>query len=72
MGRKNFLFCNTPSGADAAATIFSLIETAKLNGLDPYEYLLYILKKAPGMAASDIDTLLPWNAPDSCKMTGVE
>ena len=67
MGRKNFLFCNTPSGADAAATIFSLIETAKLNDLDPYEYLLYILKNAPGMDAGDIDALLPWNAPASCK-----
>ena len=37
--RKNFLFANTPSGATSSAVIFSLIETAKENRLDPYRYL---------------------------------
>ena len=45
--RKNFLFANTPGGAQSSAVIFSLIETAKENGLDPYRYLLYVLKTAP-------------------------
>lgn len=45
ISKKNFLFCKTPSGAKATATVFSLIETAKANGLDPYKYLVYIFEK---------------------------
>jgi len=45
--RKNFLFANTPNGAKASAVVFSLIETAKENGLHPFEYLTYVLKHAP-------------------------
>lgn len=41
IGQKNFLFANTPLGARASAVIYSLIETAKENGLDPYRYLLW-------------------------------
>ena len=41
MSRKNFLFANTPLGAQGSAVIFSLIETAKENGLDPYRYLSF-------------------------------
>ena len=50
MGRKNWLFANTPGGAQASAVIYSLIETAKENGLDPYRYLLWILRNAPGLS----------------------
>lgn len=39
MGRKNFLFCNTPDGAQSSAVLYNLIETAKETGLDPYRYL---------------------------------
>ena len=39
MGRKNFLFANVPKGAESSAIIYSIIETAKENGLDPYRYL---------------------------------
>jgi len=67
MGRKNFLFCNTPRGAKASEVIYSLIETARSNALDPYEYLLYVLKTAPNFSGSDITVLLPWNAPVSCR-----
>jgi hypothetical protein len=42
--RKNFLFANTPRGATASAVMFSIIETAKENGLNPFKYLVYILK----------------------------
>ena len=55
MGRKNWLFANTPAGAESSAVIYSLIETAKENGVDPYHYLLWVFREAPGAAASDQD-----------------
>jgi transposase len=64
IGRKNFLFCNTPSGANASAIIYSIIEMAKANGLNPYAYLTYLFEKLPNMDTTDldaIDALLPWN-----------
>ena len=68
IGRKNWLFANTPSGAKASATAFSVIETAKENDLDPYEYLKFIFTKAPNLKDNEaIDILLPWNAPDDCR-----
>ena len=70
MGRKNFLFANTPAGAKSSAVYFSLIETAKENGLDPYRYLTWVLKTAPTINMDDDDqlaNLLPLNAPDECK-----
>ena len=58
VGRKNWLFCNTPSGADASAAAYSIIETAKANGLRPFEYLKFLLGRLPyGSAAEDC---LPW------------
>lgn len=50
MGRKNFLFCNTPGGAQSSVVLYSLIETAKETGLDPYRYLLWVLERAPRLA----------------------
>ena len=50
MGRKNWLFANTPGGAQASAVIYSLIETAKENSLDPYRYLLWVLQAAPQLS----------------------
>ena len=47
VGRKNWLFCNTPAGADASAAAYSLIETAKANGLKPFEYLKFLLERLP-------------------------
>ena len=71
MGRKNWLFANTPGGAQASAVIYSLMETAKENGLDPYQYLLWILRNAPQLSATDgawTEKLLPANAPKECYM----
>ena len=71
MGRKNFLFANTPRGAKASAVTYSIIETAKANGLDPYCYLRFLLKRLPGIdrTAKDwIEPLLPWNAPKECSV----
>jgi transposase len=64
IGRKNFLFCNTPRGARASAIIFSIIETAKENGLNPYAYLNYLFEKLPNLESREdatLDQLLPWN-----------
>jgi transposase len=68
--RKNFLFANTPKGATASAVMFSIIQTAIENDLDPYAYLTYIFREAPKMAANNeewISAMLPQNVPVSCK-----
>jgi transposase len=49
VGRKNWLFSGSPRGAAASAMVYSIIETAKANGLTPYKYLLYIFKNLPGV-----------------------
>ena len=56
MGRKNFLFCNTPGGAKSSAVLYSLIETAKETGLDPYRYLQWVLERAPKLAQTADET----------------
>lgn len=62
VGRKNWLFSHTPRGAHASATIYTVIETAKANGLEPYAYLIDVLKNLPGaQTEEDICALLPWN-----------
>ena len=69
MGRKNWLFANTPGGAQASAVIYSLIETAKENRLDPYRYLLWALRSAPALSRADADwaeKLVPAMAPLEC------
>ena len=69
MDRKNFLFANTPNGAHGSAIIFSMIETAKENGLDPFRYLVWVLQTAPGMSKDTPDwaaKLMPENVPDVC------
>ena len=69
IGRKNFLFANTPWGAQGSAVIYSMIEAAKESGLDPYRYLTWLLTNAPIMAARDdswADKFLPANAPADC------
>jgi hypothetical protein len=62
LGRKNGLFSDTPRGANASATCYSLIETAKANHLDPYRYILHVLRHiAEAKTAKNIEDLLPWN-----------
>jgi hypothetical protein len=53
IGRKNWLFSDTPKGATASAQIYSLIETAKANGQEPYAWLRHILERLP--AASRVE-----------------
>ncbi len=60
-GRKNWLFVKTIDGADASCFFYSLIETAKENGLNPEKYLEYVLTYGPSTPKEKYDTLLPWN-----------
>jgi transposase len=60
IGRKNWLFSNTARGAKASAILYSVIETAKANGLVPFDYLNYLLEELPRKPET-IEHLLPWN-----------
>jgi hypothetical protein len=61
LGRKNYLFAGSDAGGERAATIYSLIETAKLNGLDPEAYLHDVLARIADHKINRIGELLPWN-----------
>jgi len=62
VGRRAWLFSDTPAGANASAVHYSLIETAKLHQLEPYDYLNAIFKALPyAESVEDIEALLPWN-----------
>lgn len=64
IGRKNWLFSNTPRGARASAVTYSMIETAKENGLHPFEYLQCLFEQLPSIdmkSKSALATLLPWS-----------
>ena len=73
IGRKNWMFANTPRGARASAIIYSIVETAKENGLNPFHYLSYLFEKLPNQDTLDgnaLDKLLPWSdsLPISCRV----
>lgn len=65
VGRKNWLFADTPKGASASAAVYSIIETAKANGLNVYTYLEYLLLYMPDTDwrnhPEDLDALMPWS-----------
>ena len=62
IGRKNWLFSGTPKGAEASALLYSLIETAKANGCEPYSYLRHIFDQLPLVnSLAGYEALLPWN-----------
>lgn len=65
VGRKNWLFCKSNDGAVAAADAYSLVETAKANGLDVLKYLNYVFRRIPmddGNLTDDFhESLMPWN-----------
>ena len=68
LGRNNYLFMGSDAGGERAASIYSLVETAKLNGIDPQAYLWEVLTRIADHPINRIDELLPWNtarhAPD--------
>ena len=62
VGRKNWLFADTPRGAKASATVYNLIETAKANGIEPVAYLNHVLQHiGNAKMVEDVEALLPWN-----------
>jgi len=62
VGCKAWLFADTPQGAKASATCYSLVETAKLNGLDPHSYISHVLAHiAEADTLEKLESLLPWN-----------
>ncbi len=75
VGRKNWLFCDTQAGAQASTMIFSLLETAKANELNPEAYLNHLLTVLPERFAADpmasLDDLMPW-APEIQKLFKVD
>jgi transposase len=61
LGRKNYLFAGADSGGERAAAIYSLIGTAKLNGIEPEGYLRYVLAHIAEHPINRVHDLLPWN-----------
>jgi transposase len=62
IGRNNWMFSDTVKGVNASANLYSLVETAKLNGLEPYRYLHHVFNELPkAQTLEDIEQLLPWN-----------
>ena len=65
VGRKAWLFSDTPAGAHASAVLYSLMETAKANGREPYAWLRFVVERLPEATTIDeIEALLPWNTHD--------
>jgi hypothetical protein len=60
IGRKNWMLADTPKGADASAVLYSIIETAKANGLNLYSYLVHCMKEL-AKTEPDLDSILPWD-----------
>ncbi|WP_223114546.1 transposase domain-containing protein, partial [Pseudomonas syringae] len=62
IGRKNWLFSDTPKGATASAQLYSVVETARTNGQEPYAWLRHSLERLPlASSVEDYEALLPWN-----------
>lgn len=63
VGRRNWLFCDTTDGADASMMVYSLLETARANGLNPQKYLEYLLEARPNQNMSDeeLENMAPWS-----------
>jgi transposase len=69
IGRNNWLFAQTPAGADASAALYSLVESAKANGVDPFDYLCLIFRELPkANSVTDYEKLLPHHAHQHYKL----
>lgn len=65
VGRKAWLFSDTPAGAHASAVLYSLMETAKANGREPYAWLRFVVERLPeARTVDEVEALLPWNTHD--------
>jgi len=69
-GRKQWLFSNTPNGAQSSSIYYSLVETAKENSLNPREYIKFLLETLPNAKTSDLESLMPWSnaLPGICRV----
>ena len=73
VGRKNWLFSDSPKGAEASAAIYSLVETCKASSIDPEKYLRYVLTEMPGRNFMNdpemLEGWMPWSkaVQDNCK-----
>ena len=65
LGRRNWTFAGSDAGGERAATVYSLIETSKLNGLDPEDYLRRVIERIADHPVNRVAELLPWNIPDT-------
>ncbi len=72
LGRKNYLFAGSDRGGEWAAALYSLIGTAKLNGLDPQAYLTHVLDRIGGHPINRVDELLPWQVAAQLRTTESE
>jgi transposase len=70
IGRKAWLFSNTPKGAVANSILYSIVETAKENNLHPYHYIKFLLEELPNATTNNLESLLPWSQtlPDWCRV----
>lgn len=74
IGRKNWLFSHTPRGAKASANIYSVVETAKENGLKPFDYLKFLFEQLPQLTGQldpkALEPFMPWSAslPTHCRL----
>ena len=64
LGRKNWLFCDTTKGAEASAIVYSLVESAKANGIEPFAYLQHVLVELPYLGKNqsheELESFMPW------------
>lgn len=64
LGRKNWLFCDTTKGAEASAIVYSLVESAKANGVEPFAYLQHVLVELPYLGKKqsheELESFMPW------------
>ena len=67
LGRKNYLFMGSANGGRAAAIAYTLIETARLNDVDPQAWLAQVLERIPDYKINRVDELLPWNCSTTAK-----
>jgi hypothetical protein len=66
IGRRAWLFCDTQAGAGASARLYSLVESAKANGVEPHAYLTYLFTHLPSASRVEhFEALLPWNVKNS-------
>jgi len=61
LGRKNYLFCGSDAGEQRAACFYTILESAKMTGINPQAYLADVLGRIADHPSKQIDTLLPWN-----------